>query len=155
MIDRKGRLYAVGDGEGSMSSPEMEIDYYYSKRGTAGSHYAARLLRRAAAGSFGWLSSPRPLPQPIKKLKRREWLRQSSTESATDTQVAFSGCKVFTCSELMVVSIMLIEKRKHSAKNFRRGTSQSTIKLTLLLLQNRLIHTQGRAYKVYVNARSN
>ena len=51
MIDRKGRLYAVGDGEGSMSSPEMEIDYYYSKRGTAGSHYAARLLRRAAAVS--------------------------------------------------------------------------------------------------------
>ena len=133
---------------------ERRIDFLVMG-GTAGSHYAARLLRRAAAGSFGWLSSPRPLPQPIKKLKRREWLRQSSTESATDTQVAFSGCKVFTCSELMVVSIMLIEKRKHSAKNFRRGTSQSTIKLTLLLLQNRLIHTEGRANEVYVNARSN
>ena len=42
----------------------MVNDHFFVMGGTAGSHYAARLLRRAAAGSFGGLSSPRPLPLP-------------------------------------------------------------------------------------------
>ena len=51
VIDRKGRFFTVGDGKGSMPPSEMEIDHCYTSGSTAGSHYAARLLQRAAAGS--------------------------------------------------------------------------------------------------------